>query len=427
MDAVERVSEDFEAATRGVVLSRGLGRSYGDASLPGASGEAVASSRRANRLLAFDPETGVLRAEAGLSLRDLHRIFLKRGFASPVSPGTQYVTLGGMVASDVHGGNHHVAGTFGEHVRSLRMRVADGRVLEVNERSEPELFRATLGGMGLTGHVLEVEVQLERIPSAWIYQESKRVHDIDDLVETLLDASKEWPLTKCWFDSTKRGPSLGRGIAIVGRWAQQDEAPPEPPVLAERLAVPELPFGVVNTLSVSIFNTLWYHSQRKGLVKAVVHPQAFYWPLDGVLHWNRLYGRRGFAQYQCVLPIERDTRVVRRFLAAMTRRGCPSPVSVIKDCGAEGRGMLSFPKPGISIAIDVPMRGAKTQALVDSLNEIVLEAGGRIYLSKDVLTRAEHFRAMETRLAAFDAVRRKWDPERKLRSALSVRLLGDAA
>jgi decaprenylphospho-beta-D-ribofuranose 2-oxidase len=428
VDGVERVSEDFEVATAGAALSRGLGRSYGDASLPSSGSDVVANSRRADRLLAFDPASGVLRAEAGLSLRELNRVFLQRGFASPVSPGTQYVTLGGMVASDVHGGNHHVAGTFGEYVRSLRMRVADGRVLEVSERSEPELFRATLGGMGLTGHVLEVEVVLERIPSAWIYQESRRVRDLDELVESLLDASRKWPFTKSWFDSTKRGPTMGRGISIVGRWAEPGEAPPAAPELRERISVPfDPPLGLVNGLTVPVFNSLVFHKHGAKLRAGVVHPQVFFWPLDAVLHWNRLYGSRGFAQYQCVLPIENDTRVVRRFFGAMTRRGCPSPVSVMKDCGAEGRGMLSFPRPGISIAVDVPLRGAKTQALIDALNEIVLEAGGRIYLSKDSLTRADHFRAMEPRLPGWNQVRRKWDPEARLRSALSVRLLGDAA
>jgi FAD/FMN-containing dehydrogenase len=426
-DGTERVSENFEAVTAGAALSRGLGRSYGDASLPGSSADILANSRRADRVLAFDPQAGVLRAEAGLSLRELNRIFLRRGFTSPVSPGTQYVTLGGMVASDVHGGNHHVAGTFGEHVRSLRMRVADGRVLEVSERTEPELFRATLGGMGLTGHILEVELQMERIPSAWLYQEARRVRDLDDLVETLLGLSRQWPLTKCWFDSTRRGPTMGRGIAIAGRWAEPGEAPPHVPELRERLSVPELPIGLVNGLSVRIFNALWFHAQSSELRAEIVHPKSFFWPLDGIRHWNRLYGPRGFAQYQCVLPIERDTRVVRRFFAAMTRRGCPSPVSVVKDCGAEGKGMISFPKPGISIAVDVPLRGAKTQALIDALNEIVLDAGGRIYLTKDSLTRADHFRAMEPRLAGWNEVRRKWDPERRLRSALSIRLLGDDA
>ncbi|HKC50828.1 MAG TPA: FAD-binding oxidoreductase [Myxococcota bacterium] len=428
VDGVERVSEDFEVATAGAALSRGLGRSYGDASLPGSPGDVVANSRRADRLLAFDPATGVLRAEAGLSLRELNRTFLRRGFASPVSPGTQYVTLGGMVASDVHGGNHHVAGTFGEHVHGLRMRVADGRVLEISERSEPELFRATLGGMGLTGHILEVEFAMERIPSPWIYQESRQVRDLDQLVESLLEASRTWPFTKSWFDSTKRGPTMGRGFSIVGRWAQPGEAPAHPPELRERISVPvDPPFALVNALSVPPFNSFMFHKHGSRTRAGVVHPRMFFWPLDEIRHWNRLYGPRGFAQYQCVLPIESDTRVVRRFFGAMTRRGCPSPVSVMKDCGAEGRGMLSFPKPGISIAVDVPLRGAKTQALIDALNEIVLEAGGRIYLSKDVLTRADHFRAMEPRLPGWNAVRRKWDPEGRLRSALSVRLLGDAA
>ena len=422
----EIVSEDLERASAAASLSRGLGRSYGDASLPARPGGVVASSRRADRLLGFDPETGALRAEAGFSLRELNRLFMPRGWTSPVSPGTQYVTLGGAVASDVHGGNHHVAGTFGEHVSSLRMRVADGRVLEVSERTEPELFRATLGGMGLTGHILEVELRLQKIPSAWIYQEARRVHDLDDLVETLLEGSRRWPQSKCWFDSTVRGKSMGRGFALFGRWAEKDEAPPQPPELRERIAVPfELPLGLVNALTVRAFNALVFHTRRRATRVGVVHPQAFFWPLDGVRHWNRLYGPRGFAQYQCVLPIERDPRVVRRFFAVMTRRGCPSPVSVMKDCGAEGRGLLSFPRPGISIAVDVPLRGPRTQALVDALNEVVLEAGGRIYLSKDVLTRADHFRAMEPRLAAFNEVRRKWDPENRLRSALSVRLLGD--
>lgn len=426
VDATERVSENFEAASAGATLSRGLGRSYGDASLPASPDDVVANSRRADRILGFDPATCLVRAEAGLSLRELNRVFLHRGFASPVSPGTQYVTLGGMVAADVHGGNHHVAGTFGQHVRSLRMRVADGRVLEVSEQTEPELFRATLGGMGLTGHVLEVEFEMERIPSAWLYTETRRVADIDDLVGTLLESSRRWPMTKTWFDSTKRGRGMGRGFAIVGRWAEPGEAPREPPVLRERLSVPPLPVGLVNALTVRVFNALWFHSQSRPRA-AIVHPQTFFWPLDGLRHWNRLYGPRGFAQYQCVLPIERDAGVVRRFFAVLTRHGCPSPVSVIKDCGREGRGLLSFPKPGISIALDVPLRGERTQRLVDMLNEIVLEVGGRVYMAKDVLTRGTHFRAMESRLPHFLEVRRKWDPDRQLRSALSVRLLGDDA
>src|SRR5258706_3062128 len=194
--AEQREAEDLESASAGAALARGLGRSYGDASLP-ARGFALCT-RRADRILAFDAERGVLRAEAGLSLRALNEIFPARGWATPVSPGTQYVTLGGMVASDVHGKNHHVAGCFGEHVRTLRMRVGDGRVLDVDDASEPELFRATLGGMGLTGHVLEVEVELERIPSFWIWGRSERVHGLDELLDVLRAASARSPFAAAW-------------------------------------------------------------------------------------------------------------------------------------------------------------------------------------------------------------------------------------
>ena len=187
--AQERLAEDLEACSADVSLTRGLGRSYGDASLPARDGAVVMGSRLADRILRLDPEREVLRAEAGLSLAHLNRLLAPQGLATPVSPGTQYVTLGGMVASDVHGKNHHVAGCFGEHVRGLRIRVADGRVLEISNDVEPELFHATLGGMGLTGHLLEVEFALERTPSAWIWQQSRRVADLDELVEALRAAS----------------------------------------------------------------------------------------------------------------------------------------------------------------------------------------------------------------------------------------------
>src|SRR5262245_56625453 len=247
--AEEREAEDLEAASAGAALSRGLGRSYGDASLP-ANGAALCT-RRADRILAFDADSGVLRAEAGLSLRALNDVFPARGWASPVSPGTQYVTLGGMVASDVHGKNHHVAGCFGEYVRALRMRVGDGRVLEIDEASEPELFRATLGGMGLTGHILEVEVQLERIPSFWIWGRSERVADLDELLAALKAASARSPFAAAWVDATARGSALVRGIVTSGRYAEAHEAPSAPPRMRERLAVPfDLPGWCVGPWSI---------------------------------------------------------------------------------------------------------------------------------------------------------------------------------
>lgn len=425
VQGLEETPEEIEAASAGVALARGLGRSYGDASLPAAPGDRVLCTRRADRILRFDPATGVLRAEAGLSLAELHRLFGPRGFASPVLTGTASVTLGGMVASDVHGKNHHVAGTFGAHVQALRMRVADGRVLEVRDDTEPELFRATQGGMGLTGHVLEVEVRLERVPSPWIFAETRRVRDLDELLGTLRAESLHWPHAAAWIDCTVRGRGMGRGLLSLGRYATADEAPAAPPQHRERIAVPfDLPGWVVAPWSIRLFNTAYFHL-RPASGRGVVHPQPFFHPLDFVRHWNRLYGRRGFAQYQCVLPDQGNGRAVTRFFEVLTRMGGASPVSVLKNCGAEGRGVLSFPMPGISVALDLPFHPRHTQALIDALNQIVIEAGGRIYLTKDALTRPEHLRAMEPRLARFQEIRRKWDPECRLRSAQSVRLLGD--
>jgi FAD/FMN-containing dehydrogenase len=428
VEASERLSEDMLDVCREAVLTRGLGRSYGDASLPCRPGSTVASSRLADRVLSFDTTDGVLRAEAGFRLTSLDALVRPLGWASPVCPGTSWVTLGGMVASDVHGKNHHVAGTFGEHVRALRLLVADGRVLDVGPADEPELFAATLGGMGLTGHILEVEVQLARTASAWIHIEEQPVANLDALIASLRAASRTWPYTVAWVDALARGASMGRGVVMQGRWAEPHEAPAhQPPSLREFRMPVDLPGWVLGRFSVKAFNEVFYHSHRLRPRRGIVHPMAFFYPLDACLDWNRMYGSRGLIQYQCVLPVADDTSVVRRFFETLTRIGGASFLTIVKDCGPEGRGLLSFPRSGVSVALDLPMRGAATQALVDALNELVIEAGGRIYLAKDALTRPEHFRAMEPRLEAFNAVRRAWDPDASLRSALSVRLLGDEA
>jgi len=421
--AREKRSEDLAALTEGAVLSRGLGRSYGDSSLPPPSRPLAANTTLADRILAFDPDTGLLRAEAGLSVLELNRLFLPRRFFLPVSPGTQFVTLGGMVAADVHGKNHHVDGCFGAHVASLRLRVADGRIVECGPDREVELFRATLGGMGLTGHVLEVAFRMKRIPTPWIWAETERMRDIDAFMDGLKDAARSWPFTMGWIDCLKRGAQLGRGVLMRGRWAEPHEAPPRPPRPRPRPSVPfVLPLSLVTPLTVRAFNSLYYHLPRR--TRGLQAPEPFFYPLDIVSNWNRLYGPRGFTQYQCVLPETAGRGAARRFLELLTARGGASMLCVIKDCGPEGSGLLSFPKPGISIALDIPITD-DTQALVDALNDAVAAEGGRVYLAKDALTRAAHFRAMEPRLDAFLAVRRKWDPEGRIKSAQSVRLFGD--
>lgn len=407
------------------VLFRGLGRSYGDSSLPTPGSPLVVNTTRANRIIRFDADAGFLRAEAGLSLHDLNRVFLPKGWFVPVTPGTQFVTLGGMVAADVHGKNHHVDGCIGQHVTRLKLRVADGRVLECGPDLERELFLATVAGMGLTGQILEVELPLRRIPTPWIWQESERVGDIDEYVRKLKEAAKQWPMTVGWIDCLSRGAHMGRGILMKGRWAQSHEAPTTFPRELPNVRFPlEAPELLLSRLSVQVFNFGFYWKHLPKKKAGLVDPFAFFYPLDFVKDWNLAYGRRGLTQYQCVLPDSAGPDAARRFLEVLTQRGGASFLCVIKDCGPQSAAYLSFPMSGMSVALDIAVRD-DTQELVDALNEFVLSVGGRIYLAKDRFTRPEHFRAMEPRLEQFLEVRRKWDPQLVFRSGQSVRLFGD--
>jgi FAD/FMN-containing dehydrogenase len=421
----ERFAEQLLAATPACSLSRGLGRSYGDSSLTAGPGERALNTTLADRLLAFDLASGRLRAEAGFTMRELYRVFLPRGWFAPVTPGTSFVTLGGMVASDVHGKNHHSAGTFGRHITALRIAVADGRVIDCSPTTESELFWATIGGMGLTGHILEVEFTLDRVPSPWIYQLSERVPNLATFLRRLEEVGRDWPMTMGWIDCISRGAAMGRGHLMAGRWATAAEAPRGFPRQLPRLRLPcELPDFALSPLSVRAFNFLYYWKHLARQKRGIVHPETFFYPLDAVLDWNKAYGRRGFTQYQVVLPKEDAARTAPAFLELLTREGGASFLCVIKDCGEEGRGLLSFPMPGISVALDIKITD-RTPELVDRLNRFVIAAGGRTYLTKDLFTRAEDYRAMDPRLDQFLAVRRAWDPALRLRSAQSVRLFGD--
>ncbi len=424
-------SEHLAALCRDLPLTRGLGRSYGDASLPPAEQPTVAGCSLADRILGFDPESGRLRAEAGLSLVTLRRLYIERGWFIPVSPGTQFVTLGGMVAADVHGKNHHHAGSLGRHVRSLRMLVADGREVVASREENADLFRATLGGMGLTGHILEVELDLERIPSPWILQESRRFETLEPLVAALREASGEWPFTVAWIDLIARGAKAGRGVLFCGRWATAEEAPRKSPQEVTRRRVPfTAPEALLNVPFMRAYNALQFRRRSATARTEIAHPERYFYPLDDIEDWNRLYGKRGFIQYQCLLPAAALTTdgiaPLKGLLARMRELGGKPFLTVLKDFGEAGEGLLSFPAPGLTLCLDFPV-GPGTQELVDGLNECVLAAGGRVYLAKDAFTRPEHFRRMEPRLAEFDRVKRRWDPEGRIDSRQWQRLRGTAS
>lgn len=423
--AVERLGEDLPAITVGSSLTRGLGRAYGDSALPARPGGVVSTTVLADRILAFDPESGELHAEAGLSLREIFRLFLPRRYYVHVTPGTSFVTLGGMVAADVHGKDHR-AGTIGNSLVALRMRLADDSIVWCSPQERSDLFWATVGGMGLTGHILEVKLRLAKLPSPWIHGVSERVPDIHTMIRRIQETADEWPMAVGWVDTTATGSQLGRGIFEYGRWASESEAPVEPPAQKRRFSLPDVfPRWLINRVTCRMFNVLWYWKHLPLRKEGVVHPESFFYPLDMLAHWNRAYGRGGlFTQYQCVLPFEAGTEAPGQFLKLLQDLGGYSFLTVIKTAGPEGQGMLSFPKPGITIAIDLRIEPG-IQEIVDGLNQFTMSRGGRIYLAKDRLTRPEHFRAMEPRLEAFQEVRRRYDPDLRIRSAQSVRLLGD--
>jgi len=426
--AIEVRSEDLARITTQVPLTRGMGRSYGDSSLPPAGQPLVASSVLSDRVLQLDSETGHITCEAGLSLRSLNRLSLPRRWFTPVTPGTASVTIGGMVASDVHGKNHHSAGTFGEYITSLKMRVADGRIVECSPQQHSDLFWATIGGMGLTGHILEVSFKLTRVPSPWIREHSERLPNLDAYLDRLIETAHEWPMSVGWVDLLADGTKLGRGHLMCGRWATAAEAPRREPRWKPAITVPDIwPSWLVNPLFMRALNTVNYHKHWRRVHDGIVHPEKFFYPLDVLRQWNRAYGRTGaMTQYQCVLPHSAGRGATRALIELMRREGGQCLLAVIKDCGAEGHGILSYPMPGISTALDLRVDD-RTQHIVDKMNELVIDCGGRVYLTKDRFTRPEHFRQMEPRLDRFHAIRREWDPKLRLRSAQSVRLFGDPA
>jgi len=410
------------------VLPRGLGRAYGDAALPAASGGLVLETVRADRIVAFDAASGLLTCEAGLSLAEVLRVFVPRGWFPPVTPGTKFVTIGGCVASDIHGKNHHRDGSFGQFVERLQLLTADGSVVSCGPAEERELFLATVGGMGLTGVIAEVTMRLRPVESPWIVLETKPVGGIDHMLESLASSAADWPYTVGWIDCLARGPALGRGVLLRGRHASRDEAGERPPRPRAGRRVPlDAPEWALNPAFMRLFNRVYYAWRAAGRRRHVIPYEQYFYPLDAILQWNRLYGRRGFLQYQCAIPRDVGAGPVRALLGALAASAAASFLAVIKDFGEGSEAYLSFPIAGTTLSLDLPYRGRSTEELVHELDAIVVRAGGRVYLAKDAVTRADDFSHMMPRLGDWKAVRDRWDPHRRFRSAQSVRLFGDPA
>ncbi|CAB3776450.1 Decaprenylphosphoryl-beta-D-ribose oxidase [Paraburkholderia caffeinitolerans] len=376
--------------THGNTLAFGNGRSYGDSCL--AASNHVLRTLPLDRLIAADWTTGVLRAEPGVTLEQILEVAIPRGWMLPVTPGTKYATLGGAIANDVHGKNHHVRGTFGCHVRRFGLARSDGSLIECAPDAHPELYAATIGGLGLTGLILWAEIQLMPIRSSLIDQTTIRFNNLDEFfgLSERLDPLHEYSVA--WVDCQSRGATLGRGIFMVGDHAT--DGPLEVDRRKKRTVPMTLPVPIFNPLTLRAFNGLYYHRQRSGEKRSKVSYDAYFYPLDSLLEWNRIYGRKGFQQYQCVVPPEAARDSIRAILDAIATSGTGSFLAVLKRCGdIRSPGLLSFPREGTSLALDFPQRDAQNARLFARLDAIVSEAHGRMYPAKDAHMSGTDFRA----------------------------------
>lgn len=411
-----------DAPTRGVI-ARGLGRSYGDASL-NAGGRVITTTNLDD--IDLDPATGVVTAASGVSIEKLIRVLVPRGWFVPVTPGTRYVTVGGAIAADIHGKNHHVKGSWCDHVLSFRLLVPSGEVLDVDRESDPDLFWATAGGLGLTGIIVDATFRCPSIETSRLRVETIRARNLDEVMALMRDDTDDYSVS--WIDLMATGRSMGRSVLTRGRFAGLDEldrADRHDPfayraeILVE--APPLIPDGLLNSLSIRAFNELWFRkapAHREGELQSI---PAFFHPLDMVGRWNRLYGPPGFVQWQFALPFGTES-AVEHIVDRLSSSGCRTFLAVLKTFGPGNQGHLSFPIGGWTLALDIPSGVTGLARLLDELDELVVANGGRIYLAKDSRVRAELVPLMYPRLDEWRSVRDRIDPSRVLHSDLSQRL-----
>ncbi|MBX9366534.1 FAD-binding oxidoreductase [Streptomyces sp. WAC04114] len=405
-------------------IPRGLGRAYGDAAQN--AGGSVLDMTALDRVHAIDAAGGTVLCDAGVSLHRLMEVLLPLGWFVPVTPGTRYVTVGGAIGADIHGKNHHVSGSFARHVLALELLTADGEIRTVIPGTP--LFDATAGGMGLTGVILTATIRLQPVETSLMSVDTERATDLDDLMARLAATDHRYRYSVAWIDLLARGAATGRAVLTRGDHAPLDALPArlrrDP--LAFRTprlpATPEiLPEGLLSRTTVGLFNELWYRKAPRARTGRLQRISPFFHPLDGVPHWNRVYGRGGFVQYQFVVGYGRED-ALRRIVRRISERRCPSFLAVLKRFGESDPGWLSFPVPGWTLALDIPAGLPGLGAFLDELDEEVAAAGGRVYLAKDARLRPELLAAMYPRLDDFRELRARMDPRGVFVSDLARRL-----
>lgn len=372
------------------VIARGNGRCYGDSSL----GEHIFSTKKLNKFISFDRLNGIIECESGVLLSDVLEIAVPQGYFLYVTPGTKFVSVGGAIASDVHGKNHHAEGCFSEYVIEFKLMIENGDIINCSREENSDKFWATIGGMGLTGIILTAKFKLKNIESAYIRQESIKAENLDEIFN-LFEESESWTYTVAWIDCLQKGKNIGRSILMRGEHAFQHELPQkfkEKPLRLKKKFEPTVPFYfpgfVLNSLTVKIFNYLYYKKQSKKEVKNFIDYETFFYPLDFVHDWNKIYGKSGFIQYQMMIPKESGKEGMKKILETIANSGNGSFLAVLKLYGKENpEAYNSFPFEGYSLALDFKVN-FKLKKLIDQLDDIVEQYNGKIYLTKDSMSRS---------------------------------------
>lgn len=399
------------------LIPRGLGRSYGDSSL----NSDVIATGRLDRMLAFDEKEGLLKCQSGVSLAEMLDVFVSEGWFLPVAPGTKFVSLGGAIASDIHGKNHHREGSFSDHLASVEVMLPNGEVTACSKKENNELFKATCGGMGLTGFILNATLRMKKIETAFIKQKTLRAGNLDEIMD-LFEGHKESSYSVAWIDCLAGGGRLGRGILMLGEHAERDEAQGGLSLKGGyKLNIPfDFPGLVLNSFTAKGFNAVYYNLHSRAH-ESLVGYDKFFFPLDGIHNWNRIYGSRGFAQYPFVLPKEAGREGCRRILHKIGASGRGAFLAVLKLFGRGNENLLSFPMEGYTLALDFPVT-RNLFKFFDEMDEIVLAYGGRLYLTKDVRMSGEMFRKSYIDSARFMEYKHALDKAGKFRSLQSRRL-----
>ena len=397
----------------GSLIARGMGRSYGDS----ANASKVLQTMCIDHFIEFDNLTGKFTAEAGITLLEILRVVMPKGWFLPVTPGSSYVTLGGAIASDVHGKNHHIAGTFGQHVKSLNLVLGTGEIITTSKNENTDLFHATCGGMGLTGVIISATIQLLPIRSSFIDKKTIKVKCIEDACEAF-DNNSNATYSVAWIDCFSKGKSLGRSVLSLGEHAEQGELNINfKQVVSVPFATPSI---LLNNSTMKAFNTIYWHKSKHNQNQrtSLMH---FFYPLDAVGGWNKLYGKKGFIQFQCVVPKESGVANMRKLLTEISNSGEGSFLAVLKQFGKANDNLLSFPTEGYTLALDFKLSASAIKT-VSRLEEMLVDMGGRLYLTKDALMKEKTFKKTYPNWKKFEAVREKYGAIGKFSSSQSKRL-----